>query len=102
MTFDAGLLPPHSLTPSTARALQEDFKVENNDFNGREDLMSSMAAPTLVFISADLTINAGTAAFNCYPTAHSILILWEYYTLQYSLLSYFYCGVKLMNPQPRI
>lgn len=40
--------------------------------------MVFMAQPTLAFIPMDETITAITAAFNCYPTAHSILILREY------------------------
>lgn len=49
--------------------------------------MGFMAQPTLAFLPMDQTINATMAAFNCYPTAHSILILWEYFTLQYTLLT---------------
>lgn len=45
--------------------------------------MGFTAQPTLAFIHTD---QAPTAAFNYYPTANSILILLEYYTLQYTLV----------------
>lgn len=56
----------------------------------------------LAFIPKDQIITATMAAFNCCQTAHSILILCEYYTLQYTLLTYFDSGIKLMTSHPRI
>lgn len=42
--------------------------------------MGFIAQPTLAFIPMDHTMNVRMADFNCYSTAHSVLILREYYT----------------------